>query len=102
MCPPGHTATSGPPPSSLVSRGLACCGLGGRQAADLAFPMGVGLVARLACRHLTWIAWSRVPATSGCRCECPSDITPLVELLSPRQQCWDATLCPQFELSSFT
>ena len=49
MCPPGHTATSGPPPSSPVSRGLACCGLGGWQAADPAFPMGVGLVARLVC-----------------------------------------------------
>lgn len=38
-------------PSSPVSRGLACCGLGGQEGTDLAFLLGVDLGAQLTCFH---------------------------------------------------
>ena len=44
--PRWHCGPSGTRP---VSRGLACCGLGGQEGTDLAFLLGMDLGARLTC-----------------------------------------------------
>ncbi|CAM9707625.1 unnamed protein product [Rangifer tarandus platyrhynchus] len=77
---PGVPGTRAGPLNVHGVHGQAC-GLGG--AADLSTP--------------TWIAWSCILAVSGCRHECPSNITPCAELLSPRQRCEDVTLTPSVD-----